>query len=204
MSPRCSTGCVQNDFRAYHTFGTNMHLSCVKISTISKQTKTSIHLSLVTSEYHPVRPKWFSEPMVRFAQTVHLSAPTLTLSSNEPKLDSKWPTSPRSSIGCVQNNFRACDTFGANRAPILQQDLHYLLTERNKHPLELGHPGGPSGSSNTISEPMVRLAQTVHLSCTTLTLSPNGQKWDSTWPTSPSRSIRCVQNNFWAYGMFDT
>jgi hypothetical protein len=32
------------------------------------------------------------------------------------------PTSPRSSNGCVQNNFRAYSTFAANRAPILCHD----------------------------------------------------------------------------------
>jgi hypothetical protein len=54
--------------------------------------------------------------------------------------------------------------FGANRAPILRQDWHYLQTERNEHPLEPHHIGVPSGASKTIYEPMVRLAQTVHLS----------------------------------------
>ena len=34
-----------------------VHLCCVNISTISKRTQTSIHLSLVTKEYHRVRPK---------------------------------------------------------------------------------------------------------------------------------------------------
>ena len=34
-----------------------VHLSCVKISTISKRTETSLHLSLVSYEYHQVRPK---------------------------------------------------------------------------------------------------------------------------------------------------
>jgi hypothetical protein len=34
-----------------------------------------------------------------------------------------------------------------------------------KHPLELRHVGVLSGASQTISEPMVCLAQTVHLSC---------------------------------------
>jgi hypothetical protein len=32
-------------------------LSCIKISTLSKQTETSFHLSLVTSEYDWVHPK---------------------------------------------------------------------------------------------------------------------------------------------------
>jgi hypothetical protein len=32
-----------------------------------------------------------------------------------------WPTSPRSSIGFVQNDFWAYDTFDVNNAPILRQ-----------------------------------------------------------------------------------
>jgi hypothetical protein len=49
-----------------------MQLSCDKISTISKRTKTSYHLSLVNLEYHQVRP--ISNPMLRLVQTVHLSS----------------------------------------------------------------------------------------------------------------------------------
>jgi hypothetical protein len=48
------------------------------------------------------------------------------------------------------------------------------------------------------------LGQTVHLSCTELPLSPNGLKRDFTWPISHRRYVSCVQNNFWAYGTFDT
>jgi hypothetical protein len=33
-----------------------LHLSCVKISTIPKRNETSIHLGLVTEEYHRVHP----------------------------------------------------------------------------------------------------------------------------------------------------
>jgi hypothetical protein len=36
-----------------------VHLSCVKISTISKRTESSFHLSLISKEYHRVRPKRF-------------------------------------------------------------------------------------------------------------------------------------------------
>jgi len=71
-----------------------------------------------------------------------------------------------SSIACVQNNFGAYGTFDANHAPILRKDLHYLQTDRNELPLEPCHLGVPSDASKTISEPMVRLAQTVHQSCT--------------------------------------
>jgi hypothetical protein len=35
------------------------HLSCVKVSTISKRTESSFQLSLVTMEYHWVRSKRF-------------------------------------------------------------------------------------------------------------------------------------------------
>jgi hypothetical protein len=66
----------------------------------------------------------------------------------------------------VQNDFRAYGTFGANRATILSQDLYYIQTDRNELLFEPRHLGVPSGASKTISEAMVHLAQTVHLSCT--------------------------------------
>jgi hypothetical protein len=82
-----------------------------------------------------------------------------------------------SSIGCVQNDFRAYGSFAANRAPILRQDYHYLQMDRNELLFEPRNLGVPSGASKMISEPMVRLAQTVHLSCTnTNTIS----KWTKT------------------------
>jgi hypothetical protein len=49
-----------------------VHLSWIKISTISKQTETSFHLKVATYEYHQVS-KTISEPMVRLAQIVELS-----------------------------------------------------------------------------------------------------------------------------------
>jgi hypothetical protein len=48
--------------------------------------------------------------------------------------------------------------------------------DQNEHPLEPHHLGVPSISSKMIPEPMACLAQTVHLSCTTLTPPPNGPK----------------------------
>ena len=41
-----------------------------------------------------------------------------------------------------------------------------MLTDRNELPFDARHLGVPLGASKTIFEPMVRLAQTVHLSCT--------------------------------------
>jgi hypothetical protein len=53
-----------------------------------------------------------------------------------------------------------------NCAPILHQDYHYVQTNQNELPFEPCNLGVPSGVSKTISEPVVHLAQTVHLSCT--------------------------------------
>ena len=85
-------------------------------------------------------------------------------------------TSLSSSIGCIQNDFRAYGTFGANREPILRQYYHYLQTDRNELSVEPRHLAVPLGASKTIPEPMVPLAQT-DLSCTdTNTVS----KWTKT------------------------
>ena len=53
-----------------------------------------------------------------------------------------------------------------NRAPTLRQYYHYLQTDRNELSIEPRHLVVPSGASKVIPEPMVRLVQTVLLSCT--------------------------------------
>ena len=116
--------------------------------------------------YHREHPKRFLTIWYIWFKPCTYLAPTLTTSPNGPKHDSTRPTSPRSSIGCVQNDFRAYRTLGANRAPILRQYYHYLQTDRNELSVEPRHLGVPSGASKMIYDPMVRLAQTVHLSCT--------------------------------------
>jgi hypothetical protein len=143
--------------------------------------------------------------MVCLVQTVHLSwtyiAPALTLSRNESRQDCTWATSPRSFIECVQNDFRAYGTFSA---PILRQDLHYLQIDRNKLPLEPCHLEVPLRAMKMISEPMVCLAEPVQVYCTdTNTVS----KWTKTrfhMTHSPRGSIRCVHDDFRAYGTFGT
>jgi hypothetical protein len=103
--------------------------------------------------------------MVGLAQTEDLSCTNTNTISKQTEGESTWPTSPRSSIGYVQNDFWAYGSFGTNNAPILNQDYHYIQTDRNELPFEARHRGVPSSASKTIYEPMVRLAQTVHLSC---------------------------------------
>jgi hypothetical protein len=77
-----------------------------------------------------------------------------------------WALSPRSTIGCIQNDFWADVTFGANCAPILHRHYCYLRKERSEIPHDPHHLGVPLGVPKTMSEPMVRSTQTVHLSCT--------------------------------------
>ena len=73
-----------------------VQLSCIKISTISEQTKSSLHLSPFNYEYHRVHLKWFlSLWCIRRKPCTYL-LPKLTLSLNEPKQDSIWHTSSRS------------------------------------------------------------------------------------------------------------
>jgi hypothetical protein len=103
-------------------------------------------------------------PMVVWCKPCTYLAPTLAMSPNGLKREFAWPTSTRSSIGCVQNDFWAQGTFSANHAPIVYQDKRFLQMDRIKHPVEPPHHGVPSGASKMISEPMVCLVQTVHLS----------------------------------------
>jgi hypothetical protein len=99
-----------------------VQLSCTKLSTVSKRTEMSFHLSLVTQEYLLVHLKQFLSLWYVWRKPWTYHAPKLTLSPNVPKGDSTWPTSPRSSIECVQNDFLAYGTFGANHAPIMHRN----------------------------------------------------------------------------------
>jgi hypothetical protein len=67
-------------------------LSCVKITTISKRTRTCFHLSLDIYEYRRVCPKQFLSLWYVWRKPCTYIAPTLTLSPNETKQDSRRPT----------------------------------------------------------------------------------------------------------------
>jgi hypothetical protein len=143
-----------------------MHLSCTENNTTCKHTETSFHLKLVTQEYLPVHLKQFLSLWYVWRKPCTYDALKLRLSPKVPKLDSTWPTSPRSSIECVQNDFWGYGTFGANCGSILHRDKYYLQMDQNEILHDPRHLGVPSGASITISEAMVYLTQTVHLSCT--------------------------------------
>ena len=111
--------------------------------------------------------KTISDPMVQLVQTVNVYlAPMLVRPPNGPKQDSTRPTSPRSSIECVQNDFLSLLYVRRQPSTHLASRLASSPHARNELPLEALHVGVPSGASKTISDPMVRLVQTVHLSCT--------------------------------------
>jgi hypothetical protein len=97
-----------------------VHISCTDINTISICTKTSFHLTHLTKEFHRLCPKWFLSLLhVSCKPRTHLAS-RLTLYSNGPKWATTWSMSCRSTIGCVQNDFPAYDTFGTNYAPVLR------------------------------------------------------------------------------------
>jgi hypothetical protein len=58
--------------------------------------------------------------------------------------------------------------FGANRAPVFNQDFHYLEMNQNELSFEPRHLGVPSGPFKMISEAMVCLVQTMRAPILTL------------------------------------
>jgi hypothetical protein len=67
------------------------------------------------------RLKWFMSLWYVWRKTRTYRAPMLTLSQNRSKRYSTWPTSPRSSIRCLQYYFWSYGTFDTNHPPILHQ-----------------------------------------------------------------------------------
>ena len=130
--------------------------------------------------------------MVHLERTMHLSCTNTNTISKRSERDSTWPTSPRTSIGCVQNDIWAYGT----------STLMPSRNGPNETPHDPCHLGVPLGASKMISDPMVRLAQTVHQSYINTNTISKWTDWDSTGPTSPRSCIGCVQNDIWAYGTF--
>jgi hypothetical protein len=140
--------------------------------------------------------------MVRMAQTMHRSCTETNTIYKRTERRSTWPTSPRSSIGCVHNDFRGYDTFGANYWSILHRDLHYLQMDRNEILHDPRHLGDPSGRPKWFpSLRYIRCKPCTYLE-SRLALYPIVPKWASNWASSPRSAIRCVQNDLWGYGTF--
>jgi hypothetical protein len=162
---RVPSGASKTTSEAMVRSSQTMHLSCMKISYIFEWSRSSFHLSLVTKEYHRVHPKRFLSLWYIWCKPCTYLASRFVVSPNELNQASTWASSPRSTIRCVQNDFWAYGTFGANLAPFLNRQQHYLQMHQNMIPHDPRHLGVPSGASKIISEAMVRSALTVHLSC---------------------------------------
>jgi hypothetical protein len=139
-----------------------VHQSCIKINTISKRTKTSFHLTTSCRSTIKVRPNQFLYLWYVRRKPCTYLAWRIALSPNGPKWASTWPASPRSSIGCAQNDFWAYGTFIPNHTPFLHRDLHYLQTDQNEFILD---PIVLASVTKMISEPMVCSSQTMLQSC---------------------------------------
>jgi hypothetical protein len=113
-----SIWCIQTNFWACGMLAQNVHLSCVKISTIPKQTEMSFHLSLVIYDYQRVHPKWFlslwyvrRKPWYVRCKSCTYLALGLALSPNIPKQASTWASSPRRAIGCAKMIFEPMERY---------------------------------------------------------------------------------------------
>jgi hypothetical protein len=153
-----------------------VHLSCTNTNNISKQTKTRFHKTHVTEQFHRVRPKQFlSIWYFRHKLCTNLVS-RLALSSNRMKRSFSRASSPRSTFGCVQNNFWACGTVGINRvAPTLTPSPNGLKRD-SRWPTS---PRSSSVLSKTTYKPMARSAQTEQLSCVKITTI---SKWTGKFP----------------------
>jgi hypothetical protein len=131
-----------------------------------------------------------SEPMVRLAQTMHLSCTDTNTASKlkEVRLHMTHVTL----VFCRVH---------PKWFPSLWYVQHKLCTYL-KSRLALSPNSVPSGASKWIFS----LWYFWHKLCTylvsRLALSPKGQKRASTWASSPRRTIKYVQNNFWANGTY--
>jgi hypothetical protein len=109
--------------------------------------------------------------MVCLAQTMELSSIKISTMSKRTEMRFHLSLEPRSAIRFVQNDFCAYGTIGTNYAPISHQ---------NEISHDPHHLGGPSAGFKMISEPVVRSAQTVHLSCIMISTISHGLNRAST------------------------
>jgi hypothetical protein len=181
-----------------------MHLSCVKISTFSKQTESIIHLSLITKEYYPVRPKWFLSLWYVWCK------PCTNLTSRLALYQMNWIKHwlDIRQLGVLSGASKTI----SEPTVCLAQTVHLCCTDTNtiykwtKTRFDITHV--------TLEFYWARPKQFLilwyvwHKQCSylasRLALSSNGLNRTSTWASSPKSTIGCIQNDFWAFGTFGT
>jgi hypothetical protein len=133
---------------------------------------------------------------------MHLSFTDTNTLSDGPRRDSTWHTSHRSTIGCIleisEPMVCSAQTFQLSCLKICtistrtEMRFHLSLVTYEYHQV---HPIRYLSLWYFCRKPCTYLGPA-------LTLSSNGPKQDSTWPTWPRSSIGCDKNDFWAYSMF--
>jgi hypothetical protein len=83
--------------------GQTVHLT-LKL-TVSKEKEVRFHVTHITKEFYRVHLKRFLSLWHVWHKLCTYLAPRLALPPNGPKWPFTWALSPRSTIGCVQNNF---------------------------------------------------------------------------------------------------
>ena len=140
-----------------------VHLSCTDTNTISKKRSKiphdPCHLGVPSGA-----SKMISEPMVRLTQTMHLSCVKISTISKRREISLE---------PCHLGYDRVCPKRFLSLWYVRRKPCTYLASRlalcpkgQNEIPLEPRHLVVPSCASKMISKPMVRLAQTMHLSCT--------------------------------------
>ena len=143
-----------------------VHLSCVKVSTISKRTENELPLEPRHLVVPSRAPKTISEPIVRVAQTTHLSCTDLTLSPNGKEARFQMTHVTLEFHQVCPKRFPSLWYVRRKPCTYLASRLGLSPNGRNELPLKHRHLVAPSGASKTISEPVVCLARTMNLSCT--------------------------------------
>jgi hypothetical protein len=156
-----------------------VHLTCSHTNTVTERTETRLHMCHITLEFHRRHPKRFlSLWYVRRKPCTNLAL-ILTPSTNRPKRDLTWPTSPRSlwyvqrkqctylesRLSLFPNGMKRASTWASSprrTVRCMQNDFytygtftqtmqHYLQMGRNELPLEPSHLEVPLGASKMIS-----------------------------------------------------
>jgi hypothetical protein len=97
------------------------NLSSTNKNTVSKQIETWFDMTHVTYEFHRVGPKRLLSLRYVWRKPCTYLESRLALSLNGPKRASTWASSPRNTIGCIQNGFWPYGILDANHPPIVHQ-----------------------------------------------------------------------------------
>jgi hypothetical protein len=142
-----------------------MHLSCTDTNTVSKHTEMRFHITHITEEFHRVRPKWFLSLWYIRPKPCTYLALGLAISPNRLNRASTRASSPRNTIRCVKKWFQSVWFVWCKPCTYL---VPILTLSLNGPKWDSTWPTSPRCSISCVQmifEPLVRSAQTMHVSC---------------------------------------